>query len=420
MRKLVVLFAFVTTVGFVAIAPPVSAAAVIDDFTPTSGPVATSVTITGSGLTGTTAVRFGGVDAVTFSIDSDTTITATVPFDAVSGPITVVNAAGDGTSVASFDVVPTVESFMPKRAAPGREIVITGTGFEDATEVSFDGTPAQFDILGAFTIAAVVPPGATDGPISVTTSGGTDASADSFNVLYAPRITAFNPHAGPVTTRVTVTGTHFVAIKTVKIGKLSVHWDRLSDTKLRFRVPVKSKGGRIFVRTAEGSDTSGTAFNIRKDKHKSRITFSLSAHLVATGSVRSTDNDAICRTQRLVVVQRQFGGGWHGVRNDRTSPNGSYRVSLPDTEGTYRVVAAKKSTLKDLCSGATSDTKKHHHADGGGGGGSRCDPAYPTVCIPSPPPDLDCGQIPYTDFRVLPPDPHGFDGSDNDGWGCET
>jgi len=48
-----------------------------------------------------------------------------------------------------------------------------------------------------------------------------------------------------------------------------------------------------------------------------------------------------------------------------------------------------------------------------------CDPSYPTVCIPSPPPDLDCGEIPYDDFTVLPPDPHGFDG-DGDGIGCET
>jgi micrococcal nuclease len=48
-----------------------------------------------------------------------------------------------------------------------------------------------------------------------------------------------------------------------------------------------------------------------------------------------------------------------------------------------------------------------------------CDPAYPTVCIPSPPPDLNCGGIPYRDFTVLPADPHGFDG-DNDGIGCET
>jgi len=51
--------------------------------------------------------------------------------------------------------------------------------------------------------------------------------------------------------------------------------------------------------------------------------------------------------------------------------------------------------------------------------GPNCSPAYPTVCIPPPPPDLDCAQIPYRKFTVLPPDPHKFD-SDKDGFGCES
>lgn len=50
--------------------------------------------------------------------------------------------------------------------------------------------------------------------------------------------------------------------------------------------------------------------------------------------------------------------------------------------------------------------------------GNQCDLSYPDVCIPPYPPDLDCGDIPYKNFRVLPPDPHGFD-RDNDGIGCE-
>jgi hypothetical protein len=50
---------------------------------------------------------------------------------------------------------------------------------------------------------------------------------------------------------------------------------------------------------------------------------------------------------------------------------------------------------------------------------SGCDPSYPTVCIPPAPPDLDCKDIPYRGFTVLPPDPHRFDG-DHDGIGCET
>jgi hypothetical protein len=53
----------------------------------------------------------------------------------------------------------------------------------------------------------------------------------------------------------------------------------------------------------------------------------------------------------------------------------------------------------------------------------QCHPSYPDVCIKPPPPDLDCGDIPYRRFRVIytvpDPDPHGFDG-DRDGVGCES
>jgi hypothetical protein len=50
-----------------------------------------------------------------------------------------------------------------------------------------------------------------------------------------------------------------------------------------------------------------------------------------------------------------------------------------------------------------------------------CDSSYPDVCIPPPPPDLNCDDPGVPDnIRVLPPDPHGFDGNDNDGIGCES
>src|SRR5258706_9787315 len=54
-----------------------------------------------------------------------------------------------------------------------------------------------------------------------------------------------------------------------------------------------------------------------------------------------------------------------------------------------------------------------------GGSNGSCDSSYPTVCIPPPPPDLDCKDIPYRRFKVLPPDPHHFD-ADHDGIGCES
>jgi micrococcal nuclease len=47
-----------------------------------------------------------------------------------------------------------------------------------------------------------------------------------------------------------------------------------------------------------------------------------------------------------------------------------------------------------------------------------CDPSYPNICIPPHPPDLDCSDVPYTNFAVRGDDPHGFD-RDGDGVGCE-
>ena len=52
-------------------------------------------------------------------------------------------------------------------------------------------------------------------------------------------------------------------------------------------------------------------------------------------------------------------------------------------------------------------------------GGGNCNPSYPTVCIPPPPPDLDCGDLAFSNFEVLAPGPHNFD-SDGDGIGCES
>jgi micrococcal nuclease len=54
------------------------------------------------------------------------------------------------------------------------------------------------------------------------------------------------------------------------------------------------------------------------------------------------------------------------------------------------------------------------------GGDAGCDPSYPDLCVPAPPPDLDCGYVydlGFRDITVLPPDPHNFDGN-HDGVGC--
>jgi uncharacterized repeat protein (TIGR03803 family) len=78
----------------------------ITSFNPPSGPVGTPVIITGVSLTQGTKVVFGRVKATTFTVNSDTEITATVPTGAVTGKIAITTAGGNATSAATFTVTP--------------------------------------------------------------------------------------------------------------------------------------------------------------------------------------------------------------------------------------------------------------------------------------------------------------------------
>jgi uncharacterized repeat protein (TIGR03803 family)/YD repeat-containing protein len=75
----------------------------VSALSPSSGAPLTQVVITGNNLNGTTAVQFNGVNA-TFSVDSPTQITATVPTGATSGYVKIMNRYGLAESPVKFIV----------------------------------------------------------------------------------------------------------------------------------------------------------------------------------------------------------------------------------------------------------------------------------------------------------------------------
>jgi hypothetical protein len=78
----------------------------ITRFTPPSGPPATLVTITGTGLIQATAVKFGTVKATTFTVKSDSQVTADVPAGLPAGAVTIsiTTPGGAGNSPTKFTV----------------------------------------------------------------------------------------------------------------------------------------------------------------------------------------------------------------------------------------------------------------------------------------------------------------------------
>jgi uncharacterized repeat protein (TIGR03803 family) len=76
---------------------------VVSSFSPTSGPVGTKVTIKGANFTETTGIAIGNKPA-SYTINSDSSLTLTIPSGATSGKIGVTNRFGKGASLTSFVV----------------------------------------------------------------------------------------------------------------------------------------------------------------------------------------------------------------------------------------------------------------------------------------------------------------------------
>jgi alpha-tubulin suppressor-like RCC1 family protein len=100
----------------------------ITGFAPVSGPVGTSVTITGAAFTGATAVTFNGAES-SHTVDSDTQITATVPAGATTGAIAVTTPGGTGASAIAFTVTGLLPGGAKISAGRGHTCAVTsGSG----------------------------------------------------------------------------------------------------------------------------------------------------------------------------------------------------------------------------------------------------------------------------------------------------
>lgn len=166
----------------------------ITGFTPASGLSGSNVTITGTDfnpLVANDAVAFNGTSAVVSSATA-TSLVAIVPNGATTGPIRVTVLGKSGSSATNFVVTSPplttiVSGFVPMIGVPRIPVTISGSGFNannvSANLVKFNGTPALVLQAGATALVAIVPDGATTGPISVSVAGQIGISAYSFTVV---------------------------------------------------------------------------------------------------------------------------------------------------------------------------------------------------------------------------------------------
>ena len=255
----------------------------ISSFTPTSGPVGATVTITGTKFSVTPAnntVKFNGTTAVV-TASTATSITTTVPVGATTGKITVTVVGNTATSTLNFTVttgtIPTITSFTPTTGPVGATVTITGTNFSitpsNNTVEFYDGIDSN--VIGAVvtastttSITTTVPTGAFTGKIKVTTAGGAATSASNFTVTCGsvPIITSFSPTTGIVGTTVVITGTNFSTTPRdnfVDFGGFRAIVIGGSSTSITTTVPTGPVGlVPISITIACNTVTSSTDFNV--------------------------------------------------------------------------------------------------------------------------------------------------------------
>jgi hypothetical protein len=164
---------------------------------PASGPRSggTIVTITGTNLTGATAVGFGSTVASSFTVDSDTQITATAPAGTGTVDATVTTPSGTSSTGATDQYtygdsdVPGVSSVSPSSGptAGGTSVTITGSGLANATDVKFGANSATITSNTATQIIATAPAGAAGTvhvTVTVTTADGTSSAGASDQYTY--------------------------------------------------------------------------------------------------------------------------------------------------------------------------------------------------------------------------------------------
>jgi len=220
-------------VEFVGGAPPTLTA-----ITPNTGTrnSSVSVTLTGTNLTGTTAINVSGlfVTVSALTVVNDSTVTATFTIGALAGQnartVSVTTPNGTSNTVTFTVVAPTLTSIAPSTGNRGAvvPVTLTGTNLAGATGVNVSGTGVTVSgvtvvnpttVTATFTIAA----GATASgrTVTVTTPGGT-TNGVTFTVATppAPTLTSISPVTGNrgAVVPVTLTGTNLTAASAITVS----------------------------------------------------------------------------------------------------------------------------------------------------------------------------------------------------------
>ena len=212
----------------------------------------------------TPSVRPSSGDYVSWS---DSRIVVEVPDRAKSGDVKVITSQGSsGTRRIEVQEIdePRITSVSPTRVRYNQILTIRGTGFGASRGtgkvVFFGGTEPrsyQYVSWSETRIQVRVPTGARTGNLQVVSTKG---RATIRLTVTSPWVRSISPRSGRTNALITVSGSNFGATRGsswIRAGATVISsYSFWSNTTIRFRIPVNTQSGNLYVSTSEGRSNS--------------------------------------------------------------------------------------------------------------------------------------------------------------------
>ncbi|GAB2790509.1 MULTISPECIES: FG-GAP-like repeat-containing protein [Hymenobacter] len=256
----------------------------ITSFTPSGGRVGTTVVLTGTGFWAATQVRFNGIPAPDFTVDSDSRLTVTVPAGTTSGPLTVTTPLGTTTSAASYivQVPPVVTAVAPARntVAADRSTTAQITFSEPMTAASADNVRVFGSLLrgrqagtitggGSATLTFSPAQGYAPGEVI---SVSVPATVEGPSGGVTPHVFQFRTAVTGVSGQANFTGTQNVGVGAecwgVTVGDVD------NDGDLDMIATTKNSNSAIVLRLNDGSGNFPVSREIPTDFHSQQALLS--------------------------------------------------------------------------------------------------------------------------------------------------
>jgi hypothetical protein len=239
----------------------------ITSISPDSGATGATILLSGTGFTGTSILTFGGTPASSFTVLTDSTISAVVGVGS-TGSVAITTPT-DTASIGGFHYIYTplppvqLTAFSPDSAGPGATIAITGQNLSGITSISFGGTPVYiFNVMSDSLIYAVLGQGSS-GTMVVNGNNGEDSLTGFIYIPPPPpapgiALTGFLPGSGTTGTTITITGHYLTGATSVSFGGTqATSFNVVSDSVIRAVVGAGATGEVLVANLTSSGSLSG-------------------------------------------------------------------------------------------------------------------------------------------------------------------